>query len=346
MKYNISERTHYEMMLEDFPYVKTIFEQLDRELPPEYMWDDFMHTSVMQSYYMEGAKYDQANAMTACQMIFHLYSYNRGMGRTYHVCEGISEMLLNTKLDVDTSIVKAPFKEIQITIPPTGILEIWNESTEFHPAWCLYVNFSEQEQGTKMLRVLMVGKPNQNSSFQYDDALVYFRVPLLETTVGKSIDECLYNWSQDPMNKVFKIGRNEGVIKRAYQFVLNILLYLTSSEPDIVKWLNPEAASLRSRLDRLKSASKKRKVEKKLKGMTKIPIYMVGKSINISKEDIDSYRSIRGNRKHSIRYPVGGHWRMQWYGSKEKRYQKQKWIRPHFRGPELADIVRSTGVLK
>ena len=341
------KKTHYERMVEDWETVRQSFEILKHELPAEgFTWEQFMSTETMLNHASLETLYGIKNVMTSSQLLFHLYSYYIGKGRTYKVCDDMAEMLLHTKLDVDVRMVKSPFSEIHIVLPENGIIDVYNEETGYHPASSIYVNFHEVSDTENMLRFLLTASPNEKSINEYDDPLFYFRVPLHEGKVSESLDDCLVNWRSDPLNAKFATENDEGMLPQAFHFVLNVLLYITSHEADVVKQNPDEAEALARRLGGLKNPTKKRKVEKRLSSLSRLPVYMVGKNIHLSSEERMAYQNSRGLGRHSIRYPVGGHWRMQWYGPKEESYQKQRWIKPHFRGPEFAELVKSTGVIK
>lgn len=338
------EKTHYESMVSEPRFqMHKAFSILDASMDTDNpTWEGFSQTEVIQ----EALKmpYDAKDVMSTNQMLFHMYAYHKGLGRTYEVHPDIADMLLNTKLDVDTVLVKSPFPEIVINVP-TGLLEVFNDRTGMHSIYTIYVNFQEESPTNKMLRVLLVGKANENSMHQYDDGFYYFRVPLKEGKISTCLDECLEKWKDDPLQKTFGSQNDTNLVPRAYQFVLNILLYITSSESDI-RVEKAQYDVMSKRLEGLKSKGKIQKLQKRLAKESQINRYVIGSSINLTPEERELYKSLRSGNRHQIRYPVGGHWRAQWYGPKEASYQKPKWIRPHFRGPEIAELIKSKGVLK
>lgn len=338
------EKTHYEMMLSEWSSISKSFDILKQSLLKEgFTWEEFMGTKTMQEHARYDLVYGARNVMTSAQILFHTYSYYIGKGRTYRICDDIAEMLLNTKLDIDTCMVKSPFREIQLVLPSEiPLLNVYNESTGYHKAAWIYVNFHE-DLTHKMVRILIVGKPNESSVHKYDDAIFYFRVPLYEGKVDQSLKLCLENWKNDPLHETFAAAKEEEMLPRIFHFVLNVLLYLTSHDADIIRELT-EGERLVKKKAGMKSSGKIKRIDRKLSGLSKIPVYYVGKNIQLSSEERELYRNT--GSKHSVRYPVGGHWRMQWYGPKDSQYQKQIWIRPYFRGPELAELIKSTGVIQ
>lgn len=343
-------KTHYELVCEEKAFrVDEVITLLKKRLPTgNFTWDEF-GLAVYQEGLSDlkiteqGILAPSQEEMTSLQMLFHIYSYTVGAGRTYEVLPDIGEMLLNTKLDVDVQMVKSPFREIQIVVP--DLLEIYNEQTGMHKIHTLYCNLNERSDTDKTLRVLCVGRPNKLSFNIFDDALFFFRIHLKEGKVSESLRENEERWKQDPYHKMYSTINDQQIMPRVFQFVLNILLYITSSNNDI-RLQNTERKAMEQRLAGLKSTAKIRKLQNRIDKESSINRYVIGSSIQLSKEERDLYDAIRHSGKHMIRYPVGGHWRNQPRGNREAPTYKLTWIRPHFRGPELAELIQSIGVLK
>ena len=333
-------KTHLEMMSERYPVEKTAM-IIDEELqgrPPTY--ENVMRTPIMAGM-LKSPMFPIGEIMTNLMMVYHFYCYEKFGGRTYEVKESIAEMLLNTKLDVDSRFLKSPFEEI-ILMVPDNLLTIHNRHTGEHKLYTIYVNFNEVSETEKTIRALCAGKENKASINAVDDALYYFMVKIEEGKVMDSLKKNMKMWEEHTYQKEFSTDKDVEITPKIFQFVLNILLYITSSDSDIRKEKS-EYDQLLKKLGGLKSPSKKKKLQKKIDKTSKLSRYVVGSSVSLNPDERRIYNAVRG--KHGFRYKVGGHWRMQWYGSDE-RYQKQKWIRPHFRGPEASEILKSIGVLK
>lgn len=338
--------THYEQLLSSglFPPEK-LFEILQEELPNEdFTFDQFIDTEFVRGMIQQRDPQKERELNSVIQMMFHLYAYYKGSGRTYEVREELGEMLLNTKLDVDICMVKSPFREIQILVPP--ILKLHNNTTGLHDISTIYVNYSEISETHKLLKMLCVGRPNQNSQHELDDALFYFRIPLNEGKVSDAVRKEVEDWKQSPSFGKFSENAKYDVelIPRVFQFVLNVLLYITSENSDI-RLQKSQVDELKRKLEGLKSPTKIRKLKHRIEKESTIHRYVIGSNITLSPEEQKLYDAIKRNGPR-VRFPVGGHWRMQWVGKKGSQIQKPTWIRPHFKGPEMAELVRSIGVLK
>jgi len=338
--------THYELLINGkvFPAAE-IFDDLKNDLPHEgFTFEQFIQSGFMKEVALQIDPSNERDMTANAQILFHAYSYHIGMGRTYEVTEPIAEMLLNTKLDVDIRLVKSPFTEIQIVVPP--LLKLYNNITGMHDIWCIYVNFHETSDTDKLIKILCVGKANEKSMHELDDALFYFKVPLTEGKVSENLKRELENWHIDPNYGRFSCNTtyDEHIIPRLFYFVLNILLYITSEHSDI-RFIKSPYEDYKERLGRLKSSGKIKKLERRMEKESKISRYVIGSSIKLSSEETDLYDAVKraGPR---IRFPVGGHWRMQWVGHKNEQTQKLTWVRPYLKGPEIAELIKNIGTLK
>ena len=127
------------------------------------------------------------------------------------------------------------------------------------------------------------------------------------------------------------------------RFLINLFLYLTSRDPDIIEVFDYKKIKVNKKL---KGRSLKRNLEKQYAQKGKNPYSLVGsKLIFESKEPSQSSKS---NSKIEKRFLVSGHWRWQWKGSEnlDNRRQEHIWIKPFWKGKDFSEIVNSTRVVK
>jgi len=336
------KRIHLEKILDGLWPIDHLFEYLDRDLPSaEYSWDEFVHTGIMKELAQYGGS--PTDLMSVAQMLFHSYAFQKGAGKIYEVSDSIGEMLLNTKLDIDTSLVKSPCLETIIVIPD-NLIKVRNVNTGWHWAYNIYVNFKEFSDYDKIIKVLCVGKENENSSNELDDALFYFKVSLKDRTVSESLKKEMDGFKNNPDSYLYSNEEDWKVMPRLFYLVLNVLLYVTSADCDI-KEIRSQRPEMEKRIQGLKNPAKIRKLIQKCQKESRYSHYMIGSSIVLSPEEKQLYEEIQ-KRRLSVRFLVGGHWRAQWYGPKDNQVQKPKWIRPFFKGPEIGEIIKSIGVIK
>ena len=218
-------------------------------------------------------------------------------------------------------------------ILPSNLLQVYNKDTGYHDVYTIYINSKETSATDKELRILCVGKPNKYSEDDFDDGIFFFKISLLDGKVMESLKD-----GNDLVG-------NDAFKPRLFQFVLNTLLYITSKDCDM-SLRKSQYPGMLLKLKGLKSPRKRKKLESKLRRESTMGRFIVGGSVELSKGEEKLYRVVRSHGKHSVRYHVGGHWRLQWYGHEKDKYQLQKWIKPHLRGPELANIIKSVGIIK
>lgn len=335
------KKTHYEKIVygDRFSTLE-YFKMLDKEFADENFTYQELGDFVLAN--SDLGVLDKRNMNAMANMLFHTYNFYRGHGRLYEISDGISDMLMNTRLDVDCSLVKTPFREIILLVPPK-LMKIYNQDTGLHDLYTIYVHYNEERSSE--MRILCVGKENENSVDHFDDALYYFRVDLIAGKAQRCLQDQMEDWKKNPEMEKYSSEEEVNSTAKVFQLVLNCLLYITSADPDIRR-VDSRYVNLKSKFERLKSNGKKRKLERQIAEETKLNKYVIGASIVKTAAEQRLYSMIREGGTHKIRYPVGGHYRMQWYGQQEERFQKHKWIRPHFRGPEMAELIRNIGVIK
>ena len=336
------EQIHYEKVLNSGLFsVDEVYGELSKELPEEgFPFEQFIQTDIMGHMQNRlGTLFSEMDVASVCQLLFHMYSFHVCHGRVYEVSDNIAEMLLNTRLNVDVSLLKSPMSEIIILIPE-DLLQIHNKVTGLHNVYTIYVNLHEISDTCKIIKALCVGRPNKKSLTELDDAFFYFRYDL---SAGKVSDSIKRTMLKPDRPSRWVDPKDVASIPRISQMIFNTMLYVTSKDCDI-RINRTRYAEMERKIEGLKSKGKVKKLSNRLMKESKINRYMVGDTIQLSTEEKNLYKAVRGKLK--IRFRVGGHWREQWYGSVGKKYQKQKWIRPYFKGPELAELIKSVGVLK
>lgn len=340
------KKTHYEKLLNKFPAIKTFFKEFEEDgLSGEFSFEEFIGTRTAQKLFnLLPRNVDIQSGALMTQIMFHFCAFKFCAGRMYEISDNIAEMLLNTKLDIDSSMVKSPFPEIMVLVPD-NLLSIYNKHTGFHNVYTIYINIYDGNENERLIKILCVGKPNEKSVDEFDDATFYFKIPLLDGKVSHSLKKAMEDWEKSDVHKVFSTVNDTDKLPRIFQFVLNVLLYITSSDSDI-RLEKSNYDNMLKKLNGLKSASKKRKLGTRIGMESKLDKYIVGGSIQLSPEEKGILDASRAHgSKHGIRYPVGGHWRNQPYGPKNS-LRRHKWIKPHFRGPEFAELIKNIGVLK
>jgi len=129
--------------------------------------------------------------------------------------------------------------------------------------------------------------------------------------------------------------------------LFNLLLYINCGNADVVRDTSA-ADSIQKKLaqfDKTKKKTRRQKVlEQEYAKAKKRNIYLVGRSVRA--DDAYGVGALgEEGRKILKRFRVRGHYRNQPYGP-ERSLVKRKWIKPHWKGPDLAELINSGYVVK
>lgn len=288
----------------------------------------------------------------------------------FRVCEPLMALLQATELrGVLPEDVRMPFPGLFIEIPKGWFC--WrDDTTGYHPVEMigLYlqgagsapkITTAEGKNGESVewligrrLLVVVYGSANDQSCGPDDDGCGFFSIPL--HTQGVPI-ETLFTTEQDCADKVLEQDPQGGMVGTARVsgreirnamriFVLNFLLYLSTSDPDL-KHIHA---------DKIESLVKQRKhkgknfAKNRIRDLESDRTMIVGSRVYVRKDQLDyglSGGAYGDRRSQSFRSLVRGHWRSQAHGPKHT-LRKVIWIRPHTRGGEADQVLGHEYVLK
>jgi len=136
-------------------------------------------------------------------------------------------------------------------------------------------------------------------------------------------------------NKHFTEGK-QGQVRLLFEFIMKCILYINGANADVY-WYD-ESDYLRSKMERVKSPKKKKKIASMIK---KSGVYKAGHRIVLSREEKELYNGIKNGRwKISTRFLVQGHYRSQPYGE-DRQKRKVIFIEPFYKGPEYAELINN-----
>jgi hypothetical protein len=133
-----------------------------------------------------------------------------------------------------------------------------------------------------------------------------------------------------------------------FRIVLNAVLYLGSSEPDIVQKVSAKHEAV-ERAGKIKSRAKAKLARQEANRESALDFASVGGRIEpiviSSRSGSGPLESSGRGRSIFARFIVRGHWRNQAHG--EGRTQRKIiWIKPHFKGPEITEVVNRPYAVK
>lgn len=332
--------SHTERILRMIPESR----QLAETMPIDIAYEQFVETqtgtglSLMTSSISQVPERDMPAAMICS---YHVMKYIANGCRDYLVLPKLSAMLERTSIKTEPDFIKSPYYEIAIE-PPQGFGEVYNDITGMHQIEVIYVSYNEnKDTKEKMLRMMIVGKPNKRSENEYDDAFFFFKCPIFQDkTVEESFEDA---WSKMTSPEDNAGDHNIQQSKRIFHYCINVLLYITCENADS-KQKNVFPVELENRLKNLQDENRKKKLIGMNQGKIKKKIVL---GDNLEKDEGSFYNTVieRGGWTLTTRFVVEGHYHGYWMGSGDQKKLVKKWLAPYWKGPTAADIVHQ-GILK
>lgn len=261
-------------------------------------------------------------------LFFHLCQLKRNEEKIFYITKDLSVKLADTNLNISSRFLKSPFSEIYVQIE-RGLFEIIDADDLTKVAVDgFYVFFNNQE-----IRIMVVGILESTELIPFNDSVFYFRFDLPEGKLHDIVERQMEMASPQEL-KATKGDINQHKLKELTFFIFNVLLYITSKDPDIINML-PEKVDISNK----KSKKKIKKAIQKNNKTSSLPYILVGKKIK--SEEVNAVANAGGivHWKLEKRIYVEGYWRIQWYGSKDDKYAKHIFIEPYYKGPELAELI-------
>jgi hypothetical protein len=339
------QKTHYEIVKELIQSKKlfnsfnfqTFISRLEPDCGKNPTYEEFAKSSFMLDLNstLEG---NLSQLAVFANVLYHLYTLYQQHERIYYICPKLAVDLAQTELNIDTHFLKAPFPEIYIQIDP-GLYFISDETGEY-PVRGFYVN-TKEDGDKKILRIMTASlkTPYSQLSVTNDDILFYFRINLgpgkVNEQLQKYIEESVLSKKEEL--KTFNGLQNVTHLKELFFFIFNVLLYITSKDPDILAQL---PINYKKKISGLKSQSKINKFLQRQSKTCKLPVLILGSKV-VSNYPIDKIKNTGGIGKWKLneRVYVSGHWRIQWYGPADARRSDLIFIKPYEKGPEVSEII-------
>lgn len=368
-------KSHYERILSEDPVVRILLDRSTKDLGFKEVSETIFRSWYKEQYLplARGEDVDMNLVLVRAKLSWLLHGWRVAPGRVYQITKTLALMLLHTKLDIDSRFFKVPHKRSLIELPEGVLTDYYDR--DIRSIYVLY--YSNREEYTNLYK----GLPGQGfgieSTIDAEDGVLSIQFimrskygadsPLgldVGLRKGESIQSCMESCLDFTMqnakglasqmkllDKSLKLSYNASgftdkdyaVYRSVFQLVLNTVLYVTSSDADVQETLG-RSKSLEKKIRQERDPRKKAALESRLKERPKEPYFVVGSSLKFTQSETQAYDDLNSH-SHKVRYPVGGHWRLQWVGPRESCCQKPTWVRPHFRGPEFAEIIRKTAIL-
>lgn len=301
---------------------------------------------------------------------WHMQTLMRLEGVVYSVSPRLAQLLRETRLSgVSCDLVRSPHHVMFVEIPRSSGLQVYNRDTGWHPAEGAYVVEADRVydpdlwrkrredppprlapgESFREIRVQVIGSSKDETNI-WDDACFNFRIRMVDDTIEEAIARELAGvaglWGRH------RLAAKE-VVEQLFNFVVNVLLYCTSVNADIVTRLNPAWEVLRNRAQKAKSDKKRKRLQQEMGKLDRRETRMLGSRLITGKAplvDAPSSPGATGTGKPlTTPHLVSGHWKGVWMGSTDPDRAKEigdrrkvpKWIAPYPRG-DLAEQIHAT----
>lgn len=342
-------KSHYELVKGYFNtlqprYLETIREDVESITGPDPTYTQFVTTQMNTS---EIPLDMQRDAALHCNVHYHLVQTLIHGERHYYIEKPLAIMLSQTEPNAEGLLLRSPHTEIFVQIP-TGLFRITDTTGDPVPVCGFYVHCRDRDT-IQELRIMAVSLLPATDKIPFNDSNFYIQLSIGPGNIGDQIREYIKNCSKNREEEL-KLFGGAANIEHAEEFLLfvsNVLLYITSRDPDL---LSITPTDLWTRQASLKSVRKLRKLERKASRETSYTTIVAGsRLLPIPKEtlELEQAGSI-GAWKLTKKVRVSGHWRAQWYGSEKEstRRQENLWIKPYDKGPDMAELMNKKYVVK
>jgi len=275
--------------------------------------------------------------------VFHHFIHMKLAGeQIYFLMPELAARLAQTEANIDATFLKSPYREIYVQIPQ-NFFHIRDFDGSLHSIQGFYVYLKEDENGYKLLRIMAAALVPPAPGLPFNDSIFYFRYKFGPGKIQDQIDkQYAEQCKREEELQRYGASRNVEYCDVFAAFVCNVLLYLTSREPDTTVQ-NPAVPR------DLKSARKLQKQAKRLAKESALRVIIVGAKYKESQrvKDIHTAGSV-GKWKLQQKSLVPGHWRGQWYVSDKEGTRRREviWIENYERGPDMAEAVSKPHVVR
>ena len=291
--------------------------------------------------------------------------------KTFHFSDNLAEHLANTEINLKAALIQLPFPTCQFTFTSRTVINVmhniqgdtdsWVKNTEgldysapisvfltIHPA-------NTNLLGRKLLICAWHAKLPKNSYLMLKRELYLNDSWTLEQVLRTDWETL----TSDNRDIGLSINVNDDTIAHQddgtfytdgltfYRTILNAVLYLSSDQAELTAKASPHR-EIEDKAKGITSPSKRRKLLQTAGRYTALDYQEVGQSVGpivIQKSKVESNEAGKGSGKPLVRFMVRGHWRRQPHGP-ENQERKLIWIRPYYKGSDLAATINKPYLVK
>lgn len=273
--------------------------------------------------------------------------------KVFYISDDLVKQLALTKLDVDAELIIPPFDCcLFLFTSRIAIRALYNMTNErnthidFTPPLSVFIMNRPAEEGKRKI-VFACWHANHKVTNLFIKRELLIREGWNIEDMLKTDWKDIYQDVDETNGEIDEhIFYREGLL--FFRILVNTILYLGSNEPDIVEQLSPRT-ELFKQLEGLKSKAKRKRVQQKILSTSELDGSIVGRHIGqiLVKKPSNSVESTNqiSKKKLSKRFIVRGHWRRQPCGT-EGQQRKLIWIKPYYKGPDMAELINKSYKVK
>lgn len=275
--------------------------------------------------------------------------------KTFYFSNNLSEHLANTEVNIKSSFLQLPFTSCLFIFTSPSVAKamyrIHGEEVadvDFTAPISVFLTILPAGEGLSGRRLLLCAYHSR-----YPDNL-YFHIKR-ELYLGDdwTLEQALHtDWnnlippescelSSEDDSRFYTDGLH------FFRIIVNAVLYITSDSAELTFRENPRK-DIDKKAQRA-ARSKRTKLQKRAMRHTALDYEEVGASVEaivIDKREFhDTQGSLTEGNKVQVRFMVRGHWRNQPCGV-GRQERKLIWVKPHFKGPDLAETINKSYVVR
>lgn len=291
--------------------------------------------------------------------------------KTFHFSDNLAEHLANTEINLKGGLIQLPFPTCMFTFTSRAVINAMHNIRGGAGRWD--VNTAGLDYSAPVSAFLTVhpagaGLPGRkllicawHARLPETSYLMLKRELYLgdDWTLEQALRTDWETLTPDNLGIGLHVDTGDGTIAHQdddafytdglsfYRIILNAVLYLSSDQAELTAKESPRR-EIEARAKDIASLVKRRKLLQTAGRYTALDYEEVGASVApivIQKGEAESSVTGVGGGKLHVRFMVRGHWRQQPHGL-GGRERKLLWIRPHFKGPDLATVINKPYLVK
>lgn len=265
--------------------------------------------------------------------------------KAFYFDNKLIEHLAYTKLDAPSELILPPFDScLFVLTSPIAIKSLFNlgknqSHLDLETPINVFISNRPSDEGLRSIVFACWQVSHKSRNIFIKRELLVRKEWSIDKMLKTDWRDIYRDFSKDEVIHDESIFYNEGLL--FFHILINCILYLGSNEPDIINVLS-NRPQLIQRLKNIKSPAKRKKMSRKIDDTSSLNFNYVGENVGeIIVQKPNYYKksdSSLGIKFRDKRFLVRGHWRHQHYGE-ENINTKLIWIRPYFKGPEMAQLI-------